>query len=104
MSLPLSLLENILHPKQISFDENYLIELNNGELVTLGDLTNFWIEGHQKIKNALDIIKESKEKVEREPEKENKVSSKQEMEVVCTPTVNPTKRVRRNNKSKTEKV
>lgn len=63
MSLPLSLLENILHPKQISFDENYLIELNNGEVVTLGDLTNFWIEGHQKIKNALDIIKESKKEV-----------------------------------------
>ncbi|MBQ1394335.1 MAG: hypothetical protein IIY81_12585 [Lachnospiraceae bacterium] len=63
MSLPLSVLENVLHPKQISFDENYLIELNNGELVTLGDLTNFWIEGHQKIKKALDIIKESKKEV-----------------------------------------
>lgn len=62
MSLPLSVLENVLHPKQINFDENYIIELNNGELVTLGDLTNFWIEGHQKIKKALDIIKESKEK------------------------------------------
>lgn len=61
-SLPLSVLENVLHPKQINFDENYIIELNNGELVTLGDLTNFWIEGHQKIKKALDIIKESKEK------------------------------------------
>ena len=103
-SLPLSVLENVLHPKQISFDENYLIELNNGELVTLGDLTNFWIEGHQKIKKALDIIKESKEEVEREPEKENKISSEQEMEVVCSSTVSAPKRTRRNNKNKTEKV
>lgn len=80
MNMPLSVLENVLHPKQINFDENYIIELDNGELVTLGDLANFWIEGHRKIKSALDIIKETKEKVERKPEKENKVSSKQEME------------------------
>lgn len=104
MNMPLSVLENVLHPKQINFDENCIIELDNGELVTLGDLANFWIEGHRKIKSALDIIKETKEKVERKPEKENKVSSKQEMEVVCTPTVSKTKRTRRNNKSKTEKV
>lgn len=102
-SLPLSVLENVLHQKQ-NFDENYLIELNNGELVTLGELMTFWVEGHRKIQNALDIIKESRKKVEREPEKENKISSEQEVEVVCSPTVNPTKRVRRNNKSKTEKV
>lgn len=80
MSLPLSVLENVLHPKQINFDENYIIELNNGELVTLGDLTNFWIEGHQKIKKALDIIKESKEKVECEPKEKKKLQSKQEVE------------------------
>ncbi len=81
-SLPLSVLENVLHPKQISFDENYLIELNNGELVTLGDLTNFWIEGHRKIQNALDIIKETRNKVEREPKEKTKLSSEQEMEGV----------------------
>lgn len=79
-SLPLSVLENVLHPKQISFDENYLIELNNGELVTLGDLTNFWIEGHQKIKKALDIIKESKKEVECKPKEKTKLQSKQEVE------------------------
>jgi len=79
-SLPLSVLENVLHPKQINFDENYIIELNNGELVTLGDLTNFWIEGHQKIKKALDIIKETKEKVECEPKEKAKLQSKQEVE------------------------
>lgn len=103
-SLPLSVLENVLHPKQINFDENYIIELNNGELVTLGDLTNFWIEGHQKIKKALDIIKESKKEVERKPETKSEVSSKQEVEAVCPPTVSAPKRTRRNNKNKTEKV
>lgn len=84
-SLPLSVLENVLHPKQINFDENYIIELNNGELVTLGDLTNFWIEGHQKIKKALDIIKESKEKVECEPKEKTKLQSKQKVERLQTP-------------------
>ena len=103
MSLPLSVLENVLHQKQ-SFDETYLIELPNKEVVTLGALMTFWIEGHQKIKKALDIIKESKGKVERESEKENKISSKQEMETVCPPTVSAPKRTRRNNKNKTEKV
>lgn len=80
MNMPLSVLENVLHPKQITFDENYIIELNNGELVTLGDLTNFWIEGHQKIKKALEIIKESKEKVECKPKEKTKLQSKQEVE------------------------
>lgn len=102
-SLPLSMLQGLLHPKQ-DYDETYLVELPNKEVVTLGQLMTFWVEGHQKIKSALDIIRESKEKIEREPEKENKISSKQEMEIVCPPTVNPPKRVRRNNKNKTEKV
>lgn len=80
MNMPLSVLENVLHPKQTTFDENYVIQLNNGELVTLGDLVNFWIEGHQKIKKALDIIKESK--VEREPKEKTKLSPEQKMERV----------------------
>ena len=78
--MPLSLLENVLHPKQIAFDESYVVELNNGELVTLGDLMNFWIEGHQKIKSALDIIKENRKIDEREPKEETKLQSKQEVE------------------------
>lgn len=80
MNMPLSVLENVLHPKQINFDKNYIIELNNGELVTLGDLTNFWIEGHRKIKSALDIIKETKEKVECKSKEKTKLQSKQEVE------------------------
>ena len=80
MNMPLSVLVNVLHPKQITFDKNYIIELNNGELVTLGDLTNFWIEGHQKIKNALEIIKESKKEVECKPKEKTKLQSKQEVE------------------------
>lgn len=80
MNMPLSVLVNVLHPKQINFDENYLLELDNGELVTLGDLANFWIEGHRKIKSALDIIKETKEKVECKSKEKTKLQSKQEVE------------------------
>ena len=83
-SLPLSVLQGMLHPQQATFDENYVVELDSGELVTLGDLTNFWIEGHQKIKKALDIIKESKEKVEREPKEKTKLSPEQEMERISS--------------------
>ena len=82
-TLPLSILEGMLNDRKL--DENYLIELNNGELVTLGDLTNFWIEGHQKIKKALDIIKESKEKVECKSIEKTKLQSKQEVERLQTP-------------------
>ena len=80
--MPLSVLENVLHPKQITFDETYLVELNNGEIVTLGDLANFWVEGHRKIQNALDIIKETRKKVEREPKEKTELSPEQEMEGV----------------------
>lgn len=104
MGYPITLLESMLHQDKPAFDENYLIELNNGELVTLGDLTNFWIEGHRKIKSALAIIKETKNKVERKPETKSEVSSEQEVEAVCSPTVSKTKRTRRSNKNKTEKV
>ena len=61
----------------------YSIELPNGEVVTIGDLTNFWIEGHKKIKKALEIIKESKE-VERESKEKAKLQSKQEVERLQT--------------------
>lgn len=61
----------------------YSIELPNGEVVTLDDLTNFWIEGHKKIKKALEIIKESKE-VERESKEKAKLQSKQEVERLQT--------------------
>lgn len=79
-SLPLSVLENVLHPKQINFDESYLIELPNNEFVTLGQLMEFWVDGHRRIKNALEIIKESKEKVECKSKEKAKLQSEQEME------------------------
>lgn len=60
MGYPITLLENMLHQDKPIFDENYVIELPNKELVTLGALMTFWIEGHRKIQNALDIIKEEK--------------------------------------------
>ena len=83
MSLPLSMLQGLLHQKQ-NFDENYLIELNNGELVTLDALMTFWIEGHRKIQNALDIIQETRKKSEREPKEKTKLSPEQEMERISS--------------------
>ena len=91
-SLPLSMLQSLLHPEDYCSPEDY----HNPE-----DL--------KKIAKLEAVVKSLRSKleelaVERSSEKENKVSSKQEMEVVCSPIVNPTKRVRRNNKNKTEKV
>ena len=103
-SLPLSMLQGLLHPKQINFDETYLVELPNKEVVTLGQLMEFWVDGHRRIKNALDIIKENRKVDERKTEEKSKVSSEQEVETICSPTVSAPKRTRRNNKSKTEKV
>ena len=94
-SLPLSMLEQMLRQDKPTFDENYAVELTNGELVTLGDLMNFWIEGHQDIKET---------KNEREPKEETKLSSEQEMENVCASTISAPKRTRRNNKVKAEKI
>lgn len=73
--------------ESIKFDESYLVELNNGETITLGDLTNFWIKGHQRIQSALDIIKREKENHEKESKTsqlksadEEKAESKQRVE------------------------
>ena len=82
---------------QINFDENYIIQLNNGELVTLGDLTNFWVEGHLKIKNALDIIKESKREDECKSKEKTKLQSKQSMEKLSSSDECETARARPDN-------
>lgn len=109
MGLPISILENVLHNCQSKpkIDDNYIIELNNGELVTIKDLCGFWIEGHKKIFDATKIIEDAKEvmkKGERSTEEEIKVSSEQKVEAVCTSSISKPKRTRRNNKVKTEKV
>lgn len=71
----------------IRLDETYLVELNNGEIVTLGQLMKFWVEGHNRIQSALDIIKREKEEYEKEnktsqlkPANEKKAESKQRVE------------------------
>lgn len=70
--------------ESIKFDETYLVELPNKEVVTLGDLTNFWVKGHQKVKKALEIIKESKEKVECKSKEKAKLQSEQGVERIQT--------------------
>lgn len=70
--------------ESIKFDEACLVELPNKEVVTLGDLTNFWVEGHQKIKKALEIIKENREKVECKSKEKAKLQSEQEVERLQT--------------------
>lgn len=99
MGLPITLLENILHnetvkPGMPKIHDDYIIELNNSELVTIKDLCDFWIEGH----------KGANKKSERSTEEEDKVSSEQKVETVCASSIGKTKRTRRNNKVKTEKV
>lgn len=112
MGLPITLLENILHnetvkPGMPKIHDDYIIELNNSELVTIKDLCDFWIEGHKKLFDATKIIDDTKEltkKSERSTEEEDKVSSEQKVETVCASSIGKTKRTRRNNKVKTEKV
>ena len=58
------------------FDNSYIIELSNGELVTIKELCDFWIEGHEKINKAKEIIKD----VERITKKEKELSTEQKME------------------------
>lgn len=55
MGLPISILENILHNKAVkpgmpAIIDDYNIELKTGEIVTIKELIDFWIEGHKAIK------------------------------------------------------
>lgn len=58
MGLPISILENILHNKA----EAEIIKLSNGDLVTIEDLKNFWIEGHKAAEEVSKIVEENKRK------------------------------------------
>ena len=129
MSLPITYLQSILHNDENELDKyrffseqlrtgEYLVELKTGELVTINQLTRFYetySKGYKFVpeEKAKAITKDldelitkykEKEKVERKPKEESQVSSEQEVEVVCAPTVGKTKRSRRSNKNKTEKV
>lgn len=116
MGLPISILESILHNVSSKSDmpaiiDDYLIQIDD-ESVTIKELVEFWKVGHEKLKSATAVLDEAiaiAEKhlggnSERSTEKESKVSSEQEMEVVCTSSISKPKRTRRNNKVKTEKV
>ena len=55
MGLPITVLENILHnetvkPGMPAIIDDYNIQLKTGEIVTIKDLIDFWIEGHAIMK------------------------------------------------------
>lgn len=88
IGLPTSYLESILHnyqskPGMPKITDDYIIELNNGELVTIKDLCDFWIEGHKKLDTATKIISDAKEimrKSERKSKEEKKLQTEQKVE------------------------
>lgn len=67
MSLPISILENILHNETIkpgmpAIIDDYNIELKTGEIVTIIELIDFWIEGHKAAEEVSKIVEENKRK------------------------------------------
>ena len=57
-------------------DYGYIIEQENGDLPTLKELCDFWVEGHKKIDNAKEIIRD----IERITKEEKKLPTEQKME------------------------
>lgn len=67
MGLPISILENILHnetvkPGMPAIIDDYNIELKTGEIVTIKELIDFWIEGHKAAEEVSKIVEENKRK------------------------------------------
>lgn len=67
MSLPISFLESVLHsttnkPGMPAIIDDYNIELKTGEIVTIKDLIDFWIEGHKAAEEVSKIVEENKRK------------------------------------------
>lgn len=88
MGLPISILENILHnttskSAMPAIIDDYNIELKTGEIVTIKELIDFWIEGHKAAEEVSKIVEENKRKssevglqkdkgMERVPEENNR--------------------------------
>lgn len=67
MGLPISILENILHnttskSAMPAIIDDYNIELKTGEIVTIKELIDFWIEGHKAAEEVSKIVEENKRK------------------------------------------
>lgn len=67
MSLPISFLESVLHnttskPGMPAIIDDYNIELKTGEIVTIKELIDFWIEGHKAAEEVSKIVEENKRK------------------------------------------
>lgn len=92
MGLPTSYLESILHnyqskPGSPRIHDDYIIELENGELITIKDLCDFWIEGHKKLFDATKKVNNAQEimqKHERKSKEEKKLQTEQKMEGLQT--------------------
>lgn len=67
--------------KKVEKGKGY-VQLSNGELVTIKDLCDFWIEGHKKILETTKIINDAKELIqsERIAEKEKELQAEQKVE------------------------
>lgn len=91
------------------FDNGYVIELSNGELITIKELCDFWIEGHEKINKAKEIIK-NVEKITKETcckqqsADEKEVESKSRVEGTETENKRKTKRGPNNKKALDKKL
>jgi len=64
MGLPITVLENILHneTEMPAIIDDYNIQLKTGEIVTIKDLIDFWIEGHKAAEEVSKIVEENKRK------------------------------------------
>lgn len=113
MGLPITVLENILHngivkpanpvnPTMPSTSTDS-IELKTGEIVTVEDLCDFWIEGHKKILETTKIINDAKELMqsERKSKEEKELQAEQKVEGIQTQEECGTKGNRSHNKKET---
>ena len=92
------------------FDNSYIIELSNGELITIKELCDFWIEGHKKIDKTKEIIEDIEKITKKEirckqqPADEKEVEGKPGMEGFEANNKRKTKRGPDNKKTSNKKL
>lgn len=101
MSLPITMLESMLHntaskPGFPFVTDDYLIEVNPGNLVKLIDLVTFWNVNHVTIE-----VEDKKD--DRSTKEEKKLQTEQKVEGVQTQAKRKTKRSGSNNKKEADK-
>ena len=101
MSLPITMLESMLHntaskPGFPFVTDDYLIEVKPGELVKLIDLVTFWNANHV-------TIEVEAKKNDRGTEEKKKLQTEQKVEGIQTQTKRKAKRSGPNNKKEVDK-